>query len=270
MPHLLPSLRNRLPTSVQCTSLLFLPRHASLYHSHQHAAPHPHFNNAETAILSSALNYVPKHGFSDMALTLGARDAGYLDISINLFPRSPFELIHYHLVTERLTLHKRVDFGPNWGKDAGSGVASGGKELGAGQKIKTLCVERLRANERIIGHWHEVSTTAALAIMALPSNIPTSIAELAKLSDEMWYLAGDISVDTTWYTKRATLSAVYSTTELFMTQDKSTGYASTWDFLDRRLREVKILGDMASSVGSYLDFTMHSVMNVLRSKSVIR
>jgi len=48
--------------------------------------------------------------------------------------------------------------------------------------------------------------------MSLARNIPTSISELAKLSDEIWYLAGDTSVDTAWYTKRASLSAVYAST----------------------------------------------------------
>jgi len=48
--------------------------------------------------------------------------------------------------------------------------------------------------------------------MSLAGNLPTSISELAKLSDEIWYLAGDTSVDTAWYTKRASLSAVYATT----------------------------------------------------------
>ena len=52
----------------------------------------------------------------------------------------------------------------------------------------------------------------ALAVMSLAGNIPVSMLELAKLSDEIWFLAGDESHDTTWYTKRATLSAVYAST----------------------------------------------------------
>ncbi|KAF8476135.1 hypothetical protein BDZ91DRAFT_779140 [Kalaharituber pfeilii] len=211
-----------------------LPLRPPLYHSHQHAPPPPPFNNAETAILFSALNHVPEYDFSDMALTLGARDTGYHGILVNLFPRSPLELIIYHLVNERLNLHKRVDFGPNWGKDArggvaGSGFASDVKEMEIGWKIR---IERIRANE---SHWQEIivgtvseldidpSCTVllkALAIMALPSNIPTSIAELVRSQMRC---------------------------ELFMTQDKSHDFASTWDFLDRRLRDVKVLGDMESS-----------------------
>ena len=48
--------------------------------------------------------------------------------------------------------------------------------------------------------------------MSLPQNMASSIAELARLADEMWYLAGDTSADFSWYTKRATLSAVYAST----------------------------------------------------------
>lgn len=48
--------------------------------------------------------------------------------------------------------------------------------------------------------------------MGLPSNISSSVKELAELSDEIWYLSGDKSSDFDWYTRRASLSAVYSTT----------------------------------------------------------
>ena len=49
-------------------------------------------------------------------------------------------------------------------------------------------------------------------MMALPENMASSMGELARLADEMWFLAGDRSVDFSWYTKRATLSAVYAST----------------------------------------------------------
>jgi len=48
--------------------------------------------------------------------------------------------------------------------------------------------------------------------MSLPENVASSVGELARLADEMWFLAGDRSVDFSWYTKRATLSAVYAST----------------------------------------------------------
>ena len=52
--------------------------------------------------------------------------------------------------------------------------------------------------------------------MSLVENVPASVAELAKLADEMWFLAGDKAVDTSWYTKRAMLGGVYASTGSFL------------------------------------------------------
>jgi ubiquinone biosynthesis protein COQ9 len=77
--------------------------------------------------------------------------------------------------------------------------------------------------------------------MSLPQNVGSSVGELARLVDEMWFLAGDKSVDFSWYTKRATLSAVYASTgsfliamlslEVFMTTDNSENFQDTWGIL---------------------------------------
>ena len=104
--------------------------------------------------------------------------------------------------------------------------------------------------------------------MAHPGNIPTSLAELARLSDEIWFLAGDTSVDTSWYTKRASLSAIYSSTELFMTQDTSAEFVETETFFDRRLQESRTIGGALASVGQWVNFTAHASTNILRSKGV--
>lgn len=72
--------------------------------------------------------------------------------------------------------------------------------------------------------------------MSLAENIPASLKELAKLSDEIWFLAGDVSVDASWYTKRASLSALYAAAELYQTTDLSTEFRDTEAFLDRRGR----------------------------------
>jgi ubiquinone biosynthesis protein COQ9 len=108
----------------------------------------------------------------------------------------------------------------------------------------------------------------ALALIAQPSHLPIAISELSSLSDEIWFLSGDTSVDTTWYTKRASLSAIYAATELFMTTDKSPGFEDTREFLDRRFRDVQIVGGAMASVGQWVGFTAHAGLNILRSKGV--
>lgn len=102
--------------------------------------------------------------------------------------------------------------------------------------------------------------------MAQPSYVPESLKELAKLSDEIWFLAGDVSVDPSWYTKRASLSAIYASTELFMTTDRSEGFVETRNFLQRRLEEVQEVGGTLKSLGQWVAFTASAGLNVLRSK----
>lgn len=101
--------------------------------------------------------------------------------------------------------------------------------------------------------------------MSLLGNLPSSLQELAALSDEIWYLAGDTAVDTSWYTKRASLAAVYASAELFMTTDASKGYASTEEFVDRALEDVQKVGGTVGGLGQFVGFWAGSTLNLARS-----
>jgi ubiquinone biosynthesis protein COQ9 len=57
-------------------------------------------------------------------------------------------------------------------------------------------------------------------------------------ADHIWNALGDTSRDYNWYTKRATLSAVYSSTALYWLGDDSPDHMATWAFLDRRIEDV--------------------------------
>lgn len=89
------------------------------------------------------MRHVPTHGFSSKALAEGAKESGYLEVSTQLLPRGVFDLISYHLVTQRLALKDRVQFPED-------------SKPGLGQKVRTLTLERLRANENIIHQWQGV------------------------------------------------------------------------------------------------------------------
>lgn len=66
-------------------------------------------------------------------------------------------------------------------------------------------------------------TSCSVCVQANPVNLPTTIKQRALLMDEIWHAAGDRSSDVDWYTKRAILAGVYSTTELYMLTDISPG-----------------------------------------------
>jgi len=212
-----------------------------------HHPDRPPFPEAQDKILAAAIARVPEYGFTEESLVLGAKDAGYLDVTVQLFPRGVFDLIRYHLVTQRLALKHNVQF-PE------------GIHLGLGAKIRTLAMARLRANADVIHQWQ-----GALGHMSLLGNIPASLQELNALSDEIWYLAGDTAVDFSWYTKRASLSAVYASSEMFMTTDKTQDFAATEEFLDRRLKDAQNVGSTAGGFSQYVGFWAGNTINTARS-----
>lgn len=78
----------------------------------------------------------------------------------------------------------------------------------------------------------------ALAIMAMPQNLPRTAKIGWRAADYMWRLAGDTATDFNHYTKRMTLSAVYSSTLAVFIDDDSENYADTRAFLARRIDNV--------------------------------
>ncbi|WP_461307720.1 COQ9 family protein [Albidovulum sp.] len=78
----------------------------------------------------------------------------------------------------------------------------------------------------------------AAALFALPQHAATGASLLWGTADAIWRALGDRSEDVNWYTKRATLSAVYAATLLYWLGDESEGQAASWDFLDRRIGDV--------------------------------
>jgi ubiquinone biosynthesis protein COQ9 len=72
--------------------------------------------------------------------------------------------------------------------------------------------------------------------------LPHMAADGAKLiwgtADKIWDALGDTSRDVNWYTKRMTLSGVYSTVVLFWLGDDSLDMQATDAFIDRRIENV--------------------------------
>jgi ubiquinone biosynthesis protein COQ9 len=101
------------------------------------------------------------------------------------------------------------------------------------EKIRALVWRRLE----IIGPARE-AVRRALAILAMPQNVPLALRISWRTADLMWRIAGDTSTDFNHYTKRITLGAVYGSTLLVWLDDKSEGWTDTAAFLDRRIEDV--------------------------------
>ena len=121
--------------------------------TNDHPTKQPHeteYTNSQSTILSAALAHVPRHGFSHAALTLGARDAGFLDVSVQLLPRGEFDLVLFWLASRRGLLR------------AVAAEKLKSSEMSVGEKIRVLVLERLRMNEGVRGEWQGVCSSLSL------------------------------------------------------------------------------------------------------------
>lgn len=75
-------------------------------------------------------------------------------------------------------------------------------------------------------------------LFALPMHAADGAKAIWGTADKIWDTLGDTSEDVNWYTKRATLSGVYSATVLYWLGDDSADNQATWAFLDRRIADV--------------------------------
>lgn len=133
-------------------------------------------------------------------------------------------------------------------------------------RLETLPLDPLRTAERIalaigvrlefLEPWREAARRA-LTVLALPQNAPLAVRLLYETVDATWYAAGDSATDFTFYTKRATLAAVYAAAGLYWLEDRSAGFADTRAFLERRLADLgafaRLRGRLAEAIGRLPD-----------------
>uniref|UniRef100_A0A060T5H1 Ubiquinone biosynthesis protein n=1 Tax=Blastobotrys adeninivorans TaxID=409370 RepID=A0A060T5H1_BLAAD len=200
-----------------------------------------------TRVLQTALGKVPQLGF-DRALLASVRESGLSDSALALFPKGSFDLVKFHLQTAKQDLEKVQ-------------LESAGTGNWHSDSISTLLEHRLRANNRL----GEGRLQEALSIMTMPANLVDSLSELHDLSDEVLYLSGERTSDFSWYTKRGAVSSIYAASELFMTQDQSTEFRDTMEFMKDRVKNYDQLEYAGSSVGEWLKFNSMGAFNVLKS-----
>ena len=100
-------------------------------------------------------------------------------------------------------------------------------------RIQELVLFRLEAMRP-----HREALRRALAILAMPRNLPDGARLAWRSADRIWRVAGDTATDLNHYSKRAILVGVYGSTSLVFLDDESADLADTRAFLDRRIDDV--------------------------------
>ena len=174
-------------------------------------------NEQIDVLLDAALLHVPFDGWSDAALKAAAEDTG-IDLSLAraLLPRGGVDLA--------LAYHRRGDAAM-----AARLAAEDLSHLRFRDRIALAVRYRIEAAED-----RELVRRGA-TLFALPVYAADGARAIWGTADLIWNTLGDTASDYNWYTKRATLSGVYSAAVLFWLGDESPASQATWNFLDRRI-----------------------------------
>jgi ubiquinone biosynthesis protein COQ9 len=176
-------------------------------------------DETKARVLEAALSHVPFDGWSERTLQAAMLDAGVASgLGRALFPRGGVDLaLAYH--------------------------AQGDAEMA--ERLSTMDLSGLRFRDRIAA---AVRARLELAdrelvrrgttLFSLPMHAADGAKAIWGTADRIWTALGDTSRDLNWYSKRATLSAVYGATVLYWLGDESPDRQATWDFLDRRIDQV--------------------------------
>jgi ubiquinone biosynthesis protein COQ9 len=174
---------------------------------------------ARAELLAAIMPHVPFDGWSEPAFRAAVDELG-LDPALAgvVCPRGAVDLaVEYHRAGDRAMLAALTE------------------EALAGLKFREKIAFAVKA--RLQAADPELVRRGA-SVFALPQHAATGSKLVWETCDLIWRALGDTSEDYNWYTKRLTLSGVYSATVLFWMGDESEDHSASWAFLDRRIEGV--------------------------------
>jgi ubiquinone biosynthesis protein COQ9 len=172
-------------------------------------------------LIDAALMHVPFDGWSEATFTAAIRDTGMDEtLARASFPRGAVDLA--------LAFHRRGDLMMV--------TKLRGEDLSQ-MRFRDKIVRAVQIRLEVVENDKEAVRRGS-TLFTLPVYAPDGAKAIWGTSDQIWTALGDPSDDINWYTKRVTLSGVYSSTVLYWLGDQSADHAATWAFLDRRVDNV--------------------------------
>ncbi|MDP6564171.1 MAG: COQ9 family protein [Alphaproteobacteria bacterium] len=177
------------------------------------------------AILRGALPAVPFDGWTDRMLRQAATEAGLDGAALRrLLPGGPAQLVAFFMAEADRWM-----------------AAEAEKRDLAALRLRERIAQVVRIRLEVLAP-HREAVRRAVTLQLLPGWTGPMLRRLAATVDAMWRLAGDRSVDFSYYSKRAMLAAIYAATLVRWLDDQSDDCAETWAFLERRIDDVMAIG----------------------------
>jgi len=170
-------------------------------------------------VLQTSKNIIEKNGWNENLFFLISQNCNYKEHEINtLFPNGYESLLTLYLteINEKMT-----------------------------EKSKSLNLIRLKIHERIkalmtirlnIMKNEKKLISKTFLYLLLPHNFKIASQNLYKTVDQIWFLSGDNSTDFNFYSKRAILASIYTTTLLHFINNDNID--ETIDVMNQNLKKV--------------------------------
>ena len=173
------------------------------------------------AVIEAALAHIAFDGFTDRLMERAAKQAGANKADmLRLFPDGALSLLEATSDSVDAEMEKRL-----------------AKLKLAAMPMRKRIATAVKARLAILKPHKEVARRA-VAHLSLPPNVALGAKLVYRTVDAMWRAAGDVSTDFNFYTKRAILAGVYSTTLMRWFTDDSADESATDAFLAARIDNV--------------------------------
>jgi len=177
--------------------------------------------DVKAAVLDAALKRAPDEGFTDAMLAAAGKNSGAAaEMLVHLYPQGPASLVEFFSEQSDAAMERAL---------AEKNLA----DMKIRERISTAVLARIDAIRL-----HKEAARRAGAFLLMPANAPLGMKLLYSTVDAMWRASGDTSTDFNFYTKRAILSAVYSSTLMRWFNDTSEDESATHEFLAARIGNV--------------------------------
>lgn len=135
----------------------------------------------------------------------------------------------------------------------------------SGLPMKNILSSRLKLNEPVLQHLPEAFSILATSTSGpLPLDPRPVLYHVAKIADEACYIARDTSLQLGWYSRRASLAAIYSAAELHQLTSPNT----TYNFLDSLLHGSSSLKSSLDEVNLFSSYVVKSWAGIIKSSGI--
>ena len=162
-------------------------------------------------ILRSALANVPLLGWTDDAVAKAMKDAGYDSLSHTMIANGSVELVTYFMDIKREHVSKRLSE-----KYSIVGLDDEGVQTNTDEVVYDAIEMHLDYIAPYLSSWPK-----ALALLAEPSQFPSTLQLMTDTADDICHHAGMKASRMDWYSDRGLVLLVFCSTELFMLTDYS-------------------------------------------------